>query len=81
MAVTPLCLLWNLVLSNNVQLALDGGLSLRILVLSGGLLSYGQLCKGGEGQAQVTVGLGDELWKSPESSIFVYFRCDQRPQL
>lgn len=51
-AVTPFCLLWNLVLSNNVQLTLDGGLSLRILVLSGGLLSYGQLCKGGEGPAQ-----------------------------
>lgn len=69
-------------LSDPVQLALDWGtVSLWILVLSVGRLSYGQLCKEEKDRHKsVTVGL-DELWNSPESSIFVYFRCDQRPQL
>lgn len=80
--VTALCLSWNLVLSNPVRLALDGGLSLRVLVRSRRLLSREQHCKGGRTvTSPVIVSLGDELWNTPESSVFVYFRCDQRPQL
>lgn len=82
-AVTPLCLLWNLVLSNPVQLALDGGLSpcgSWSLAWDGSVMGS-FVRRRRTSTSLVIVGLGDELWNSPESSIFVYFRCDQRPQL
>lgn len=82
-AVTPLCLSWNLVLSNPAQLALDGGLSLcGSCSVAGDCSVMSSIVRRGRiGKSPVTVSLGDALWNTPESSIFVYFRCDQRPQL
>lgn len=77
-AVTPLCLSWNLVLSNPVQLALDGGLSLcGSWSVAGDCSVMSSVVRRGRiGKSLVTVSLGDALWNTPKSSIFVYFRCD-----
>lgn len=78
MAVTPLCLSWNLVLSNPVQLALDGGLSLcGSWSVAGDCSVMRSIVRRRRiGKSPVTVSLVDALWNTPESSIFVYFRCD-----